>query len=139
MHDFSGKTVLITGAGSGIARSVALAFGAAGARIILLGRRVTELKETATLIPGSAEAVRFMPVDITDETSVDKFFSSVNSINAAPPSSYRGLETIVRGREVLMAHGDITIQTDDHVILFVVDKRRLKDVERLFQVGLSFF
>lgn len=46
---------------------------------------------------------------------------------------------IVRGRDVMIAHGDITIETDDHVILFVVDKRRLKEVERLFQVGLSFF
>ncbi|WP_445621866.1 Trk system potassium transporter TrkA [Kushneria sp. Sum13] len=46
---------------------------------------------------------------------------------------------IVRGRDVMIAHRDITIQTDDHVILFVVDKRRLKEVERLFQVGLSFF
>lgn len=46
---------------------------------------------------------------------------------------------IVRGDEVLIAHDDVVIQTDDHVILFLVDKRRIEDVERLFQVNLTFF
>ena len=46
---------------------------------------------------------------------------------------------IVRGKEVLIAHDDVMIETGDHLILFVIDKRRIRDVERLFQVGLTFF
>ncbi len=46
---------------------------------------------------------------------------------------------VVRGDEVLMAHRHTVIENDDHVILFVVDKRRIKDVEKLFQVGFHFF
>lgn len=46
---------------------------------------------------------------------------------------------IVRGNEVLIAHDDLVIESDDHVVLFLVDKRRTPDVERLFQVGLTFF
>uniref|UniRef100_UPI00261DB293 TrkA C-terminal domain-containing protein n=1 Tax=Halomonas sp. TaxID=1486246 RepID=UPI00261DB293 len=46
---------------------------------------------------------------------------------------------IVRGKEVLIARRDVVVESDDHVIMFVVDKRKIKDVERLFQVGLSFF
>lgn len=46
---------------------------------------------------------------------------------------------IVRNEEVLMANDDLVIEPDDHVILFLIDKRRIKDVERLFQVGLTFF
>jgi len=46
---------------------------------------------------------------------------------------------VVRGEEVLIAHDDVVAQPDDHVILFVTDKRRIPAVERLFQVGLSFF
>jgi trk system potassium uptake protein TrkA len=46
---------------------------------------------------------------------------------------------IVRGEEVLIAHDNVVIETDDHVILFLVDKRRIRDVERLFQVGITFF
>ncbi|WP_166252957.1 Trk system potassium transporter TrkA [Marinobacter salicampi] len=46
---------------------------------------------------------------------------------------------IVRHNEVLIAHDHIRVQPDDHVILFLVDKSRIRDVERLFQVGLTFF
>jgi len=46
---------------------------------------------------------------------------------------------VVRGNEVLMGHHDTVIQSEDHVILFLVDKRRISEVERLFQVGVTFF
>lgn len=46
---------------------------------------------------------------------------------------------IVRNEEVLIARDDLVIESDDHVILFLIDKRRISDVERLFQVGLTFF
>jgi trk system potassium uptake protein TrkA len=45
---------------------------------------------------------------------------------------------IVRGGEVIMAHHDTVIESEDHVILFLVDKSRLQEVERLFQVGVTF-
>jgi trk system potassium uptake protein TrkA len=46
---------------------------------------------------------------------------------------------VVRGEEVLIAHHDIVIETDDHVILFLSDKSCIQQVERLFQVGVTFF
>ena len=46
---------------------------------------------------------------------------------------------VVRGESVIIAHGQLVVQSDDHVILFVVDKRKIPEVERLFQVGLGFF
>ncbi|AMA47715.1 Trk system potassium transporter TrkA [Pseudomonas monteilii] len=46
---------------------------------------------------------------------------------------------IIRHDQVLIAHGDTVIETGDHVILFVVDKKYIRDVEKLFHVGLSFF
>jgi trk system potassium uptake protein TrkA len=46
---------------------------------------------------------------------------------------------IVRKDEVMMGHDDLLIETEDHVILFVVDKKRIRDVEKLFSVGLGFF
>jgi trk system potassium uptake protein TrkA len=45
---------------------------------------------------------------------------------------------VVRGDEVLIAHHDTVIEAEDHVLLFVVDKKRIPDVERLFQVGVTF-
>ena len=46
---------------------------------------------------------------------------------------------IVRGEEVIIAHHDSVIETDDHVILFLSDKSCIQEVERLFQVGVTFF
>lgn len=46
---------------------------------------------------------------------------------------------IVRHNEVLIAHDHIRVQPDDHLILFLVNKNRIREVEKLFQVGLTFF
>ena len=46
---------------------------------------------------------------------------------------------IVRGDKVLIAHRDVLIESDDHIILFLVDKRRIGAVEKLFAVGFGFF
>ncbi|MBM6550669.1 Trk system potassium transporter TrkA [Marinomonas ostreistagni] len=46
---------------------------------------------------------------------------------------------IVRGDEVILATGDVMIQAEDHVIIFVSNKKQIPAVEQLFQVGLSFF
>jgi trk system potassium uptake protein TrkA len=46
--------------------------------------------------------------------------------------------TIVRGDKVIMAHHDTVIETDDHVILFMTDRRKIDKIENLFQVGVSF-
>ena len=58
-----------------------------------------------------------------------------HSINLPPGTSIGGL---VRGGDVVIAHDDIIVKPNDHLILFLVDKSRIKDVERLFQAPLSF-
>jgi trk system potassium uptake protein TrkA len=45
---------------------------------------------------------------------------------------------VVRGEQVLIAHHDTRIESEDHVVLFLQDKRRVSDVEKLFQVGVTF-
>ena len=53
-----------------------------------------------------------------------------------PPGTTIG--AVVRGDEVIMAHHDTLIRADDHVIVFVSDKKTLPRVERLFQVSAGF-
>lgn len=53
-----------------------------------------------------------------------------------PPGATIG--AVVRGEQVIIAHHDTVIEADDHVILFLVDKKRVPEVERLFQVGVTF-
>ena len=46
---------------------------------------------------------------------------------------------LVRGDRVIIAHDNVMVEADDHFILFLVDKSRLKEVEALFQAPVSFF
>jgi trk system potassium uptake protein TrkA len=55
---------------------------------------------------------------------------------ALPPGTTIG--AVVRGEEVLMAHHDTVIRAEDHVIVFVTDKKTLPSVEKLFQVSAGF-
>ena len=48
------------------------------------------------------------------------------------------IDAIVRGDDVIIAHHDTSIENDDHVILFLSDKKRVAEVEKLFQVGVTF-
>ena len=52
--------------------------------------------------------------------------------------SNTNIGAIVRGDKVLIAHHDVVIETDDHVILFVADRREIAIVERLFAVEAIF-
>ncbi len=46
---------------------------------------------------------------------------------------------VVRGDQVIVTHHDTVIESGDHVILFLIHKRHITEVERLFQVDFSFF
>jgi trk system potassium uptake protein TrkA len=45
---------------------------------------------------------------------------------------------IMRGDSLVFPHRDTEIESDDHVILFLADKQQIMDVERLFQVAITF-
>ena len=46
---------------------------------------------------------------------------------------------ILRGEEVIVPHHDTLIQTEDHLIVFIPNKRFIPKVEKLLQVGIGFF
>ena len=46
--------------------------------------------------------------------------------------------TLVRDGQVIIAHHDTVVETDDHIILFLTDRRKIENLEKLFQVGVSF-
>ena len=49
------------------------------------------------------------------------------------PEGWAAIGAVVRGDEVLIAHDRTKIQQDDHVVMFLVDKKYIPEVERLFQ------
>ena len=70
------KIAVVTGAGTGIGRSCALALLGAGYGVALAGRRREQLEETVALAgPAGAQALA-VPTDVSDPTSVDALFAA---------------------------------------------------------------
>lgn len=67
----SGRVAIITGAGTGIGKAVALALGKRGYHVMLAGRRADLLEDVAAQIPGAVAA----PTDVCDEKAVDALFA----------------------------------------------------------------
>lgn len=82
---------------------------------------------------GAAEAIE--AVAHGDPTSSKVVGHTVEELDLPPGTT---IGAIARGDEVIIAHHDTVIESDDHVILFLVDKKYIPQVERLFQVGITF-
>jgi trk system potassium uptake protein len=87
-----------------------------------------------SLRKGAAEAIE--AVAHGDKSNSKVVGRSIEEIDLPAGAN---IGAIVRKGQVLMAHHDTVIESEDHVILFVTNKRRIPDIERLFQVGLTFF
>ena len=70
----TGKIALVTGAGSGIGRAVALALAKVGFTVVLAGRRLPQLEQVAREAGSGSIAVT---ADVTDRASVDALFARV--------------------------------------------------------------
>lgn len=66
----AGKRVLITGGGTGTGADLARGFAAAGAEVVVTGRRAEPLEKVAGALPGA----RAITADVTDEASVNAMF-----------------------------------------------------------------
>jgi len=83
---------------------------------------------------GAAEAIELIALgDRKTSRVIGRALSEIN----LPKDTEIG--AIVRRAEVLIAHNDLVIEADDHVILFASDKRDIRAVEKLFQLKTGFF
>ncbi|MEV1019076.1 SDR family oxidoreductase [Streptomyces sp. NPDC050264] len=114
---FSGKTALVTGAGSGLGRAVALALAAEGARVVVTGRSPAPLDETVTLVEaaGGTALAHVADVSRSDQATsavlkaVDRFGSLDVAVNAV--GILRGAGTTVGE----LAHDDWQALLDTNV------------------------
>lgn len=104
-HDpqrFAGSTVLVTGAGSGIGRATAIAFGRQGASVALVGRRVPELETVEADIAAAGGNAMVIPTDVTSENAVESLMADVAerfggldiAFNNAATTAYGPIETL---------------------------------------------
>ncbi len=83
---------------------------------------------------GAAEALEI--VAHGDAKSSKVVGKSIEALTLPPGST---IAALVRQGKVIITHHDTVIESDDHVIVFMMDKRHTRDIEKLFQVGFTFF
>ncbi|MCU7923209.1 MAG: Trk system potassium transporter TrkA [Candidatus Thiodiazotropha sp. (ex Dulcina madagascariensis)] len=101
--------------------------------ILLTHVRRGDVVQVHSLRRGAAEAIE--AVAHGDPNSSKVVGRAVEEIKLPEGAT---IGAVVRGEEVLIAHHDTMIESNDHVILFLVDKRKIREVEKLFQVGVTF-
>jgi len=101
---------------------------------VLAHVRRGDVVKVHSLRRGAAEAME--AIARGDQTSSKVVGKAIEDIDLPEGTT---IGAIVRNNEVLIAHDDIVVESDDHVILFLVNRRNIPEVERLFQVGFSFF
>jgi short-subunit dehydrogenase len=98
--DLSDKSVLVTGAGSGIGRAVAIALARKGASLTLIGRREEPLQETANLAKDAGRETggeaQVVSGDITDPTTRERVIK-------AAFESFGGLDVLVNSAGAVRA------------------------------------
>jgi NAD(P)-dependent dehydrogenase (short-subunit alcohol dehydrogenase family) len=112
---FKGKSVIVTGASSGIGHDVALAFGEQGANVALLARRTSPLEELAAKIIKSGGKALALQCDVTDRARV--FWAVEQAHNA-------------------FGSVDILINSAGLLITDAVEQMRPEDLERMMAVNL---
>ncbi|MGB0036470.1 MAG: SDR family oxidoreductase [Candidatus Acidiferrales bacterium] len=83
-----GRTILITGGGTGLGRSMALRFAELGANLFLVARREAPLKETADAIRAKGARAAYASADVRD-------FAAVEGIVAAAEKEFGRVDTLV--------------------------------------------
>src|SRR5262245_60680043 len=73
----AGEVAVVTGAGRGIGRAIAIAQARAGAKVALLARSAGEIEAVADAIAGEGGTARAFPVDITDLEAVTTVFAAI--------------------------------------------------------------
>lgn len=79
IFSLSGKKILVTGASSGIGKSIAIAISEQGGEVILVGRNLERLQETFDSLDGQGH--QLISLDLNDEDKITSMVSGLNKID----------------------------------------------------------
>ena len=95
--------------------------------------RKGDMVKVHSLRRGRAEAIEAIAHGTEDESKV--VGRAIEDIGLPPGTT---INAIVRGERLIQAHHDTVVESDDHIILFMTDRRQIDEVERLFEVAVKF-
>ena len=103
--NLEGKVAVVTGAGRGIGKSIAIALARAGADVVVASRTASQLEETASEIKAIGGRALPCPTDVTVKESVE-------ALMAAAVDSYGGLHILVNNAATMIPR-PLLEQTED--------------------------
>lgn len=80
-HDFTGKTVLVTGASAGCGLGLARGFARHGASLVMVARDKQKLEEAALRIAQDGGDVRYFTCDVTDEKAIGEVIAALSRLD----------------------------------------------------------
>jgi NAD(P)-dependent dehydrogenase (short-subunit alcohol dehydrogenase family) len=94
-----GQVALVTGAGRGLGRAIALGLASAGSDLVLAARSVDQLEAVATEVRALGRDARAVPTDVSDGASVESLFAGLTRLdvlvnNAGISPYYRRAEQL---------------------------------------------
>ena len=122
--DLSGRVALVTGASSGLGAQFARTLSAAGAAVVLAGRRIEKLKDLRAEIDGAGGDAHVVELDVTDHDSIKSAVAhaetEVGSIDILVNNS--GVSTTQRVQDVLPRDFDFVFDTNVKGSFFVAQE-----------------
>lgn len=103
---FRDRTVVVTGASSGIGRETALAFASAGANVVLVARRARELAKVAAECRKAGTAAMAAPVDVAQADAVAACFRKA-------VKRFGSVDIVVNNAGVLIPANVVDMRTED--------------------------
>ena len=91
-YSLEGKTILVTGASSGIGKATAIEASLLGATVIITARDISRLQETFDMLEGKGERQhKLIIADLTEESQLDLLISEVPTLHGLVLCAGKGL------------------------------------------------
>jgi len=119
------KTIVVTGGGQGLGRTIALSFAQSGANIALIDLNEEQLKETSMLIENTSVKVKYYLANVTNEEQVEDTFKQIND-------DFNGIDGLINNAGIL--RDGMFVKAKDGK---VIKKMSLENFQSVIDVNLT--